>query len=128
MKECNLNIAESSSELSMLDKGLILLNVNQLEDHSNFLLGDLTAEYIQFHFGLKETSKVHFNSKNYTIDLREEQSLLIYNPNQNLPLDLEVPQDGSVISLFVKIELFHSFFSEVEVQNGRSTRIFYIFG
>lgn len=97
----------------MLDKGLILLNVNQLEDHSNFLLGDLTAEYIQFHFGLKKTSKVHFNSKNYTIDLREEQSLLIYNPNQNLPLDLEVPQDGSVISLFVKIELFHSFFSEV---------------
>ena len=29
MKECNLNIAESSSELSMLDKGLILLNVNR---------------------------------------------------------------------------------------------------
>ena len=113
MKECNLNIAESSSELSMLDKGLILLNVNQLEDHSNFLLGDLTAEYIQFHFGLKGTSKVHFNLKNYTIDLREEQSLLIYNTHQNLPLDLEVPQDGSVISLFVKIELFHSFFSEV---------------
>ena len=82
----------------MLDKGLILLNVNQLEDHSNFLWG-IYCEYIQFHFGLKETSKVHFNSKNYTIDLREEQSLLIYNPNQNLPLDLEVPQDGSVISL-----------------------------
>ena len=113
MKECKLNIAESSSELSMLDKGLILLNVNQLEKHSNFLWGDLTAEYIQFHFGLKGTSKVHFNSKNYTIDLREEQSLLIYNTNQNLPLDLEVPKDGSVISLFVKIELFHSFFSEV---------------
>ena len=113
MKECKLNIAESSSELSMLDKGLILLNINQLEKHSNFLWGDLTADFIQFHFGLKGTSKVHFNSKNYTIDLCEEQSLLIYNTNQNLPLDLEVPQYGSVISLFVKIELFHSFFSEV---------------
>ncbi len=113
MKECKLNIAESTSELSMLDEGLILFNVNQLEKHSNFLWEDLTAEYIQFHFGLKGTSKVHFNLKNYTIDLREEQSLLIYNTHQNLPLDLEVPQDGSVISLFVKIELFHSFFSEV---------------
>tara|TARA_Y100000589_G_C27194589_1_gene646216 strand:- start:2381 stop:3277 length:897 start_codon:yes stop_codon:yes gene_type:complete len=113
VRERKINIAESSSELCMLDNGLILLNINQLEKHSNFLWEDLTAEYIQFHFGIKGTSKVHFNLKNYTIDLGEEQSLLIYNPNQNLPLDLEVSKEGSVISLFVKIELFHSFFSEV---------------
>ncbi len=113
MKEHILNIAESSSGLSVLDKGLMLLNVNDLGEHSNFLWEGLTAEYIQFHFGLKKDAKVHFHNKNYTIDLKEEQSLLIYNPNQNLPLDLEVPQGGSIISLFVKIELFHSFFSEV---------------
>lgn len=113
MKDQILNIAESSSVLLKLDDGLILLNVNQLEEHSNFLWEDLTSEYIQFHFGLKGTAKVHFNQKNYTMDLKEEHSLLIYNPNQNLPLDLEVTNGGSVISLFVKIELFHSFFSEV---------------
>ncbi|MAO46639.1 MAG: AraC family transcriptional regulator [Crocinitomicaceae bacterium] len=113
MIEKILNIAESSEQLSPLDKGLILLNVNQLESHTNFIWDELTQEYIQFHFGLKGTTKVHFNQKQYTIDLQEEQSLLIYNPNQKLPLDMDVQKDSSVISLFVKIELFHSFFSEV---------------
>ena len=100
MFEKILNIAESSEQLSLLDKGLILLNVNQLESHSNFIWDELTQEYIQFHFGLKGTSKVHFNQKNYTIDLKEEQSLLIYNPNQKLPLDMEVEKGSSVISVF----------------------------
>ena len=90
MIEKILNIAESSEHLSPLDKGLILLNVNQLESHTNFIWNELTQEYIQFHFGLKGTSKVHFNQKKYTIDLQEEQSLLIYNPNQKLPLDMDV--------------------------------------
>ena len=63
MKDQILSIAESSSVLSKLDDGLILLNVNQLEEHSNFLWEDLTSEYIQFHFGLKGTAKVHFNQK-----------------------------------------------------------------
>lgn len=113
MIEETLNIAESSEYLSPLGKGLILLNVNQLDSHINFIWDELTQEYIQFHFGLKGTSKVHFNQKKYTIDLQEEESLLIYNPNQKLPLDMDVNKGSSVISLFVKIELFHSFFSEV---------------
>ena len=113
MKEQLLNIAESSSVLSKLDDGLMLLNVNHLESGTNFKWAGLTSDYIQFHFGLKGESKVHFHNKSYTIDLKQEQSLLLYNPNQDLPLDLEIPNGASVISLFVKIELFHSFFSEV---------------
>ncbi len=113
MKQTTLNIAESSSVMYNLDSGIILLNINRLDSHTNFLWNDLSSEYIQLHFGLKGNAKVHFNQKNYTLDLGEEQSFLIYNPNQHLPLDLEIQKGGSVISLFVKIELFHSFFSEV---------------
>lgn len=113
MKELKLNIAESSSELFMLDEGLILLNISQLDERCNYLLQELSAEYIQFHFVLEKNVKVHFNQKNYSIDVLQEQSLLIYNPTQNLPLDIEIPTGGRVISLFVKIVLFHSFFSEV---------------
>ncbi len=97
----------------MLDEGLILLNISQLDERCNYLLQELSAEYIQFHFVLEKNVKVHFNQKNYSIDVLQEQSLLIYNPTQNLPLDIEIPTGGRVISLFVKIVLFHSFFSEV---------------
>ena len=103
MKELKLNIAESSSELFMLDEGLILLNISHLDERCNFLLKELSAEYIQFHFVLEKNAKVHFNQKKYTIDVLQEQSLLIYNPTQNLPLDIEIPTGGRVISLFVKI-------------------------
>lgn len=113
MKELKLNTAESSPDLFMLDEGLILLNISHLDERCNFLLQELSAEYIQFHFVLEKNVKVHFNQKKYTIDVLQEQSLLIYNPTQNLPLDIEIPTGGRVISLFVKIVLFHSFFSEV---------------
>ena len=77
MKEQILNIAESSSGLSKLDDGLMLLNVNQLESGTNFKWEGLTSDFIQFHFGLKGESKVHFHNKSYTIDLKQEQSLRI---------------------------------------------------
>ena len=45
---------------------------------------------IQFHFGIKGKAKFVFNQGNYTIDLNEEKSLLMYNPQKELPLNLEL--------------------------------------
>lgn len=105
--------AETSSVLTRLDEGIVLLNVHEASDKSNFIWNNLTSEYIQFHFSLKGKSKLHFNSKSYTREFSKDESLLIYNPSNNLPLDIEIPKGGSVISLFVKIDLFKSFFSDV---------------
>ncbi len=65
---------------------------------------------IQFHFGLKGSAKFIFNQRNYTLDLKEEKSLLLYNPQQELPLNLELASNSWVISVLISIKKFHALF------------------
>ena len=66
---------------------------------------------IQFHFGIKGKAKFVFNEGNYALDLKEEKSLLFYNPQKELPLNLELAPNSWVISLIISIQKFHGLFS-----------------
>jgi AraC-like DNA-binding protein len=66
---------------------------------------------IQFHFGMKGTAKFIFNEGKYTLDLNEQKSYLFYNPQKELPLNLELAPNSWVISLIISIKMFHSLFS-----------------
>ena len=66
---------------------------------------------IQFHFGIKGKAKFVFNQGNYALDLNEEKSLLFYNPQKELPLDLDLGPNCWVISVIISIQKFHSLFS-----------------
>lgn len=72
---------------------------------------EVSSGLIQFHFGIKGKAKFIFNSGNYALDLKEEKSLLFYNPQKELPLNLELAPSSWVISLFVSIKKFHALFS-----------------
>ena len=72
---------------------------------------EVSSGLIQFHFGIKGKAKFIFNSGNYALDLKEEKSLLFYNPQKELPLNLELAPNSWVISLFVSIKKFHALFS-----------------
>lgn len=66
---------------------------------------------IQFHFGIKGRAKFIFNQGNYALDLKEEKSLLLYNPQKELPLNLELAPNSWVLSVIVSIKKFHALFS-----------------
>ncbi|HKX85323.1 MAG TPA: AraC family transcriptional regulator [Flavobacterium sp.] len=66
---------------------------------------------IQFHFGLKGKAKFIFNQGNYTLDLMEEKSLLFYNPEKELPLDVVLEPKSWVISILISIKKFHGLFT-----------------
>ncbi|AWI24998.1 AraC family transcriptional regulator [Flavobacterium pallidum] len=66
---------------------------------------------IQFHFGIKGRAKFIFNQGNYGLDLNEEKALLLYNPQKELPLNLELAPHSWVISVIISIKKFHSLFS-----------------
>jgi len=66
---------------------------------------------IQFHFGIKGKAKFVFNDGNYALDLREEKALLFYNPQKELPLNLEIAPNSWVISVIISIQKFHGLFS-----------------
>lgn len=66
---------------------------------------------IQFHFGIKGRAKFIFNQGNYALDLKEEKSLLLYNPQKELPLNLELAPNSWVLSVIISIKKFHALFS-----------------
>ncbi len=66
---------------------------------------------IQFHFGIKGKAKFIFNQGSYALDLKEEKALLLYNPQKELPLHLELAPNSWVISVIVSIKKFHALFS-----------------
>ena len=67
--------------------------------------------FIQFHFGLKGKGKFIFNQGNYALDLKEEKSLLFYNPQKELPLNLELAPNTWIVSVIISIQKFHGLFS-----------------
>ena len=66
---------------------------------------------IQFHFGIKGKAKFIFNQGTYALDLKEEKALLLYNPQKELPLHLELAPQSWVISVIISIKKFHALFS-----------------
>jgi AraC-like DNA-binding protein len=66
---------------------------------------------IQFHFGIKGKAKFVFNEGSYALDLKEEKALLFYNPQKELPLNLELAPNTWVISVIISIQKFHALFS-----------------
>ena len=71
---------------------------------------------IQFHFNLKGGAKFLFNNGSYLLNLEEEKSLLLYNPQKELPLHLQIEPQSWVLSLIISIKKFHALFSsEAEV-------------
>jgi AraC-like DNA-binding protein len=66
---------------------------------------------IQFHFGLKGSAKFIFNNGNYTLDLKEEKCLLFYNPEKELPLNIEIAPKSWLITILVSIKKFHGLFT-----------------
>jgi AraC-like DNA-binding protein len=72
---------------------------------------EVNSGLIQFHFGIKGKAKFIFNQGNYALELKEEKSLLLYNPQKELPLNLELAPNSWVISVIVSIKKFHALFS-----------------
>ena len=60
--------------------------------------------------------KFIFNQGSYALDLKEEKSLLFYNPQKELPLNLELAPNTWIVSVIISIKKFHSLFSS-EAEN-----------
>ncbi|ETN94220.1 transcriptional regulator, AraC family [Zhouia amylolytica] len=70
------------------------------------------SSYIQMHFCLKGSSKFNFNKGRYALEVNEEKALLLYNPQQDLPINLELEPKSWLISVLISIKKFHSLFSQ----------------
>ena len=105
------NIAKGTSESFKVDEGLILLkhtNESEYEENFNYNIG---KDYIQFHFCLKGFSNFLFNEGSYVFNVENENSILLYNPHKELPINLVLNSESQVLSILISIKKFHSLFS-----------------
>ncbi|KGO87512.1 AraC family transcriptional regulator [Flavobacterium suncheonense] len=102
----------SATEEIKIEEDFILLRFQNDSEETVRFERQVHTGLIQFHFGLKGSAKFIFNQGNYALELKEEKSLLLYNPQKELPLQMEIAPKSWVITVLVSIKKFHGLFSE----------------
>lgn len=100
-----------SAEVITVENDFTLIRFQNDTDEMLTFQRQVNVDLIQFHFGLKGNAKYIFNQGNYTLNLNEEKALLFYNPQKELPLDVEISPKSWVITILVSIKKFHGLFT-----------------
>lgn len=106
------NIAAGFVDETKIEEGFYILKFQNEEKLPGNISREIDSSFIQFHFCVKGKAKFLFNNSSYELPLEEEKSLLLYNPQRNLPINLELQPKSWVISLVISIKKFHSLFSQ----------------
>ena len=106
------NVAESSFDETKIDEDFFILTYKNDQDITQSLVKEVHSDFIQFHFCLKGTTTFVFNQGHYKLDIHEESSLLLYNPQRELPIDLQLTPKSWVVSILISIKKFHGLFSQ----------------
>lgn len=106
------NVGESTLDEITLEKGFYVLH---FQNESNEVLNferEINSTFIQMHFCLRGNSKFLFNNGSYSFDVLDNRSILLYNPQRTLPINLEIQPKTTLLSILISIEKFHSLFSK----------------
>ena len=106
------NVAGSSFDEINLENGFRILEFQNSSDETLRFERNIDSTFIQMHFCLKGNSKFLFNNGNYSFDVLDKHSILLYNPQRDLPINLEIYPKTILVSLLISIEKFHSLFSK----------------
>ncbi len=105
------NVAQGSFQEVFIEDGFFVLKIQNDTTEIQRIAREIDSSFIQFHFCLKGSAKFVFNQGNYALEVSEENSLLLYNPQIDLPLNLELHPNSWLVSVVMTIRKFHSLFS-----------------
>jgi AraC-like DNA-binding protein len=106
------NIAQGSFEELLIENGFYVLKIQNNTSETKNVTREINRSYIQFHFCLKGGGKFVFNQGTYALEVSEENSLLLYNTQLDLPLNLMLAPNSWMVSVVMSIRKFHSLFSD----------------
>lgn len=106
------NNAQSSFQVIEIEDGFKFFTYQNDSDKPQKTMRDVHRNFIQFQFCIKGNVKLNFNEGRYGLELAEEKALLLYNPTQKLPFDVEIAPKSWLVTALISIEKFHSLFSE----------------
>lgn len=88
----------------------ILIHQNDTLENKR-LTKEIDCSFIQLHFSLQQNAKLFFNQGRYSVDVTNGKSMLLYNPLQDLPMDIEIVPQAKMVSVLISIEKLHTFFT-----------------
>ncbi|MDX1470044.1 MAG: AraC family transcriptional regulator [Flavobacteriaceae bacterium] len=106
------NVAQGSFEQTDIDKDFIVLTIKNESKTVQIVEKEIDSTFLQFHFCLKGNAKFIFNEGRYSLNVIEENSLLLYNPQRGLPIHVELEPDSWLVSIVISISKFHGLFSQ----------------
>jgi len=105
------NVAKGSFEEVLIEDGFFAFKIQNDTADIQKVVRDIDSSFIQFHFCLKGHAKFIFNDGRYALEVTEENSLLLYNTQLDLPMNLELAPNSWMVSIVMTIRKFHSLFS-----------------
>ncbi len=105
------SIAQGTYKETIIEDGFFILKFNNDTNDNQLFKRDVNSNYIQFHFCVKGNGSFSFNNGSYKLPIQEDSSLLLYNPQRDLPIEVSVAKHSWVISVLLPIKKFHTLFS-----------------
>ncbi len=102
----------SSENKYDIDDDLILFKFSNFESDSKSVFFETQTNFIQFHFCLKGECNFIYNKGSYCLPLKNEVSILLYNPISPLPVDVRIESESRLVCLLISIEKLHGLFSK----------------
>ncbi|WP_422106749.1 helix-turn-helix transcriptional regulator [Winogradskyella sp.] len=106
------SVARGTFDETFIEDSFFVLTTKNDTDVVEILEREIDSTYIQFHFCTKGSADFVFNQGHYTLNIKEETSLLLYNPQRDLPIHLELQPHSWLVSFVMSIKKFHSLFSQ----------------
>ena len=106
------NVAKGTFSETLVDDGFMILTFQNEDDDFKTVEREIDSSFIQFHFCVKGSSAFQFNQGTYTLQIQDETSLLLYNPQRDLPIYLDVNPNTWLVSILISIKKFHRLFSQ----------------
>ena len=112
VKNESKNIAKGSFLETSIDKGFCVLTYQNNSNSTEILERYADSSFLQFHFSIKGLCNFTFNEGQYKLAVNEAHSLLLYNPQRDLPICVEIGPNSWLVSVVVSIQKFHGLFSK----------------
>ena len=106
------SVARGTFDETFIEDGFFVLTYKNDENTVQILERDIDSTFIQFHFCTKGSAAFVFNQGNYTLNIIGDTSLLLYNPQRDLPIHLELQPHSWLVSFIISIKKFHGLFSQ----------------
>ena len=96
-----------------IDNDIIINTCSNFDNEQKKILLNTDINFIQFHFCLLGKVTLNYNDGSYNFQLHENNSIILFNPSINLPIDGELDKNSKYLSLLITIKKFHGLFSEL---------------